>query len=188
MILVYNFCLSDAASLPTVQQSLLSSSGILHTFQMDEDDIPTSKDSCHEITTMQIQSEYILMVKLCLTSSAGDKHYGIKMRLLPTDKDLFLYWPIPFKFNIEINSQNSNTDDIVKVIPDDLTSSSDDWSAYIGNEQGSIDHDSREVGWNSVITENRLKSETFMNNGKVTFSLRIFREAPGRRTTKPRNH
>ena len=180
MILVYDFCLSDAASLPTAQQSLLSSSGILHTFQMDEDDIPTSQGSCHEITTLQIQSEYILRVKFCLISSTGDKNYGIKMRLLPTDKDLFLYWPMPFKINIEINSQNDNGDDIVKVIPDDLTSPSDEWSAYIGNEQGTIDHDSREVGWNSMITESILKSETFMNNGKITFSLRIFREAQGR--------
>ena len=147
---------------------------------MDEDDIPTSHGRCHEITTMQIRSEYRLMVNFCLTSSRGDKNYGIKMRLLPTNKDLLLYWPMPFKVNIEINSQNSDSDDIVKSIPDDLASPSDDWSAYVGNEQGTIDHGSREVGWISMITESRLKSETFMNDRKVTFSLRVFRETQGR--------
>ena len=146
---------------------------------MNERDIPTSHGSCHHITTTQIRSEYKFEVKFCLNTPSGSKEYGIYVTFVPVSTDLLLYWPMPFKIAVEIAAVDRDTDSVVKSIPDDLTSPPDDWSAYIGNEQGTLEDRNRRVGWFSIITGSRLKSTAFMRNRKITFIIHIYTEAPG---------
>ena len=159
---------------------------------MAESDIPVAEDECFDITPEEIKSQtqsgqifridYKFKVEFCLKNASGDKGYGIEVTFLPTSDDLLLYWPIPFQINIEIESQDQNTDDIIKIIPDDLSSPPADWSAYIGNEQTTEGNDKRKVGWDLVIKESRLTSSDFMSNGRITFLTRIFTEANGKST------
>ena len=143
-------------------------------------DIPTFEGSCQDVLSGEVIKKYKFKVELCLSELAAGKKYGIYLSLLPTVNDVYLFWPMPFEFNIAIISKVNGVADVTKNIPNDVAPYNKDWSLYIGNESGAITSRVKRVGWESFITGYDLISRKFMSENKVEFKIEVLMEKEGK--------